>query len=254
MAIKRRVIAESMSQHTPAPRAATPVTQPVAPQRAQRPAPVQAAPAPDIDAVLTEPIVSTGDVVTVTSNKHRRLKNGVEKISRFARDMSCTDRDHVIRWWNREQRLIPKDDPVCVSLTAQINGMMGGLPISSMQVAGYISYLCRMGLWASIEREARFQRTIIRGNISVMPVYSNGLVASIQENWEREREDERIRAEAHREMRAAKAQGKQVRVRTTMQAATVTLRLPRTVTPDLVGLPVRVPVQEEEEENYTFTF
>jgi hypothetical protein len=249
MAIKRRVIAESMSQSTPAPRAATPVTQPVAQQRATRPAPVQAA--PDIDAVLTEPTVSTGDVVTVTSNKHRRLKNGVEKISRIKRDMSPEDRDHIIRWWNREQRLVPKEDPVCATIAEQL--VSGGQPLSSMQVAGYFSYLCRMGLWSLAEREARFQRTKTRGHITIIPQYSPGLVALIQINWEREREDERIRTEAHREMRAAKAQGKQVRVRTTMQADTLTLRLPHTTIPDIEGLPVRVPVQEEEE-NYTFTF
>jgi hypothetical protein len=205
-------------------------------------------PAPDIDAVLSGAADNHG-VVTVTSSKHRRLKDGVNKEKNFEREMTCSERDLIIRWWNQNQRLIPKDDPVCADLAQAINGTTTTkAPVSAMQVAGYLSYLCRMGRWLSADRDARFERTKKRGAITILPVYSAALITAINENWEREREDERLRAEAHARMRAARQAGQKVRVRTMDAAPQAPVR--RTAP---VNVPVSAPVQTSEED-FDFRF
>jgi hypothetical protein len=145
--------------------------------------------------------------------KFRRLKdNGVAKVKRFERELECSDRDIIIRWWNHNQRLVPKEDPVCASLTTLIN-QQGGVPLSPMQVAGYFSYLCRLGQWNSIDRAARLGRSEARGAFTVQPEYSRPLLDAIVENWNKERQDEALRAQAHAQMRAARAVGQHLRIR-----------------------------------------
>lgn len=154
-------------------------------------------------------------VVTVQAgNKFRRIKdNGVEKVKRFERDLTLSDRDEIIHYWNEHQQLIKDDDPVCAKIAEDINSGTAGKPLSSMQVAGYLSYLCRLGMWTTADRKARIDRSMRQGKISVRPEYTVRLVNEITANWERERADERERARAHAAIRAARAAGKKVRLR-----------------------------------------
>lgn len=200
MAIKRKIVRgnKPVAPETPVP---TPVT---------TPAPVRAPAA----AITTMP-AAPAPVTTVVDGggKFRRLKdNGVAKVKRFERELECLDRDIIIRWWNQNQCLVPKEDPVCASLTALIN-QQGGVPLSAMQVAGYFSYLCRLGQWESQARQARLDRNLQRGAFTVQPEYSRPLLNAIVENWQRERQDEALRAQAHAQMRAAREEGRRLRIR-----------------------------------------
>jgi len=201
MAIKRKVVLDRK------PRASTqetPVTTPVTPAPVRTP----------VAATATTP-AAPAPVTTVVDEggKFRRLKdNGVAKVKRFERELCCSDRDIIIRWWNHNQRLVPKEDPVCATLTALIN-QQSGVPLSPMQVAGYFSYLCRLGQWNAIDRAARLDRNLARGAFSVQPEYSRDLLNAIVENWNKERQDEALRASAHAQMRAARAAGQHLRIR-----------------------------------------
>lgn len=162
---------------------------------------------------VVAPVIAPTNAVTVeTGGKFRRLKdNGVNKVERFERELSTEDRDEVIRWWNLNQRLVDKDDPACVELTRSINGRRRANLLSPMQVAGYFSYLCRLGLWEETRRNTRIDVSIRKGRFSVVPVFSRPLITAIRVNWEREREDERLRREAHAAIRAARANGQRIR-------------------------------------------
>jgi len=199
MAIKRKVVLDRK------PRASTqeaPVTTPVTPAPVRTP----------VAATATTPAPAPVTVVD-EGGKFRRLKdNGVAKVKRFERELCCSDRDIIIRWWNHNQRLVPKEDPVCATLTALIN-QQSGVPLSPMQVAGYFSYLCRLGQWNAIDRAARLDRNLARGAFSVQPEYSRDLLNAIVENWNKERQDEALRASAHAQMRAARAAGQHLRIR-----------------------------------------
>ena len=138
----------------------------------------------------------------------RRLKSGVAKQKRFERELDPAARDVMIRWWNTNQRLVPKDDPVCATLTEQINALTPNEePLSPMQISGYFSHLCRMGLKTEDERLVRFNKSIERGAHSIMPKYSKELEAAIFENWEHERKNEEARKKDHQAMREQRNNG-----------------------------------------------
>jgi hypothetical protein len=228
--IKRKVIRKNgvSNVETPAPQ---PVAAAVPPQR-RTTQPVTPAPQPV--------------QVVVTGGKFRRLKdNGVAKLKRFERELCGSDRDLIIRWWNQNQRLVPKGDPICADLAG------GMTTISAMQVAGYLSYLCRLGQWTEIARQERLSRNLERGAFSVMPVYSRALLDAIAANWERERQDEALRAQAHAELRAARAAGRHLRiksgdgVRSVIEPATTTVRATAVqTTMVLPSVPVAEPTAE----------
>jgi hypothetical protein len=178
--------------------------------------------------------VSTGTAVVETSGKFRRLKSGVAKVKRFERELDSADRDVFILRWNKLQRLVNDDDPVCKELAYEIN-KGGGAPLSPMQVAGYFSYLCRLGMWTEADREERINRSIKRGSFRVRPFYSPELIAQIVENWKKERADEAARAEAHTKLREARERGEKIRIKTPVESTTVVSPAP---TPE--------PVAEEE--------
>jgi hypothetical protein len=145
--------------------------------------------------------------------KFRRLKyNGVAKVKRFERELCCYDRDIIIRWWNQNQRLVDKDDPTCAALTTLINEQ-SGVKLSPMQTAGYFSYLCRLGRMNEIDRQAYLTRNRDRGAFTVTPVYSRSLLDAIMENWNKERQDEALRAQAHAQLYAARAEGRRLRIK-----------------------------------------
>jgi len=138
----------------------------------------------------------------------RRIKSSVNKEKRIQRKLDPAGRDILIRWWNVNQRLIPNDDPVCVTLTDQVNSINpNDKPLSPMQIAGYFSHLCRMGLRTEIERTDNLNRAIKRGFHSVMPEYTQPLIEAIKENWERERALEATRAADHAKLLELRANG-----------------------------------------------
>jgi hypothetical protein len=143
------------------------------------------------------------DPTTITEVIHerpvfRRLKEGVNKEKRIKRELDPAGRDILIRWWNVNQRLVPKEDPVCATLTAQVNALnVTEEPLSSMQIAGYFSHLCRMGLRVAEERDAKFRMSMKRGAHTIMPEFSQELLDAIKENWEKERANEAARVIDH---------------------------------------------------------
>lgn len=162
-------------------------------------------------------VPSTGDKVVVAEKvRYRRLKDdGVKKISRLEREISSYDRDMIISWWNKNQRLVGDDDPVCKELADKINAdCSGDKPLAPAQVAGYFSHLCRMGLCDPAYRAERFEKNIKHGAISITPDYCPLLLEEIKENNVEEKADEAIRKAAHDKMRAAKAAGSHLKVGT----------------------------------------
>ena len=192
MAIKRKIVLDEKPR--------------VSVEETPAPAPV-AASAPVQQPVTQNPVEQQG-----SDGKFRRLKNGVAKVKRFERDLTPDDRDVIIRWWNGAQRLVEKEDPVCATLTAQINER-SAVALSPMQVAGYMSHLCRLGLLTEETRQMRISRALARGAFRVAPVYSRGLLDAIQRNWEEQRADEILRAQAHAQLRAARQEGRRLRIK-----------------------------------------
>jgi hypothetical protein len=171
--------------------------------------------------------------------KFRRLKDHVAKVTRFERELTCSDRDAIIGAWNSFQHLVPDNSPLCVDITDAINASTVGKPLSPLQVAGYFSYLCRLGLWQETARDTRVNRSIKRGSFTVRPEYSRDLINEIYENWKREREDERLRKLAHEQLRAARAAGRSIRIRSGDGVRSVVAQAPTAP---------RAPVPQGEEE------
>lgn len=138
----------------------------------------------------------------------RDKKNGVNKEKRFERDLEPSDRDVIIRWWNANQRLIPKDDPICADLTEQINALKPKeKPLSAMQISGYLSSLCRLALRTEAEQIHVINRNIRRHKYSVRPIFSPALMKLVQENWEFERKNEKARPKDLLKMREQREDG-----------------------------------------------
>ena len=154
--------------------------------------------------------ISVEKILEITKERpvFRRIKDVVHKESRIQRELDPTGRDHLIRWWNANQRLIEKDDPVCVQLTEEVNAMNPeDEPLSAMQIAGYFSHLCRMGLRVEEDRKARFEASRRRGAHTVMPVYTQKVLDAIMIHWEKERAEEQQRIADHEQLKAMRAQG-----------------------------------------------
>lgn len=139
--------------------------------------------------------------------KYRRLKDeGINKLKRKKRSIDADVRDTIIRWWNDAQRLVCKDDPICQKLADECNVATPHMePLSALQIAGYLSRLADWGRLSASHREEKFDRHEKKKLFTVRPVYSEALIAAIIENYNEQREDERIRKEAQARMRAEKA-------------------------------------------------
>ena len=174
------------------------------------PAPEVAEKAPKLVTRLEIPkdcrIVAVLPPAEKVGGKYRRLKiAGMAKVRRFERDLEPNDRDYLIHWWNDNQRLVPDDDPVCVKMANEINAVNPTLkPLSPLQMAGYFSYLCRLGMWGEKERTTRIVRSIHKGRFTVHPVYGADLIKAIIDNYNAERADEALRREAHAKKMAAR--------------------------------------------------
>lgn len=129
---------------------------------------------------------------------YRRREHTVNKVKRIERELDPCARDILIKWWNTNQRLVPKEDPVCAILTAQINAGTPNIePLSSMQIAGYFSYLCRLGLKTAEDRSRLISKSMRKGSYSIEPKFSKELIQAIQDNWEFERKNEEARKKDH---------------------------------------------------------
>lgn len=125
---------------------------------------------------------------------YRRREHSVNKVKRIERELDPGARDIMNKWWNTNQRLVPKEDPVCAILTAQINALNPSIePLSSMQIAGYFSSLCRLGLKTAVDRDRLISLAMRKGRYAIAPKFSLELLKAIEENWEFERKNEEAR-------------------------------------------------------------
>lgn len=160
------------------------------------------------------------------NGKFRRLKEKVEKKSRKSRSLTSNDRDRIIARWNVEQRLVPKEDPICAHVAKVINENSGLDPIAPLQVAGYFSHLCRMGRNSDTIREDRIKRALERGDYTIKPHYSKELINKIIENWQKERHDEEVRRKDHAELRKRRASGDTTPIKTVIPGEESALQTP----------------------------
>jgi len=171
--------------------------------------------------------------------KFRRLKGSVAKDRKQVRELMPEDRDLVNLWWNKEQRLVPKDDPICEMLCTDINNLSLGDALAPYQVAGYISYLCRLALMSDVNRDKNIQRTLKRGNYTVAPLFTPELLKTILVNYEENKKDEKIREEAKALMRAGKGMVESTPVTPApVQQAPVSTVQPQTVIQPVEAEPV----------------
>jgi uncharacterized protein YqgV (UPF0045/DUF77 family) len=160
------------------------------------------------EVVVEIPVDRVLETIKLIRGKFRRVKKGLNKICRKERALDSYCRDTMIRWWNVNQRLIPDGDPICASIAQQVNEECPNEdPLSSMQTAGYFSYLCRLGLMVESSRQLCIERALKKGMITVKPVFSSKLIKVIEENWRQERADEVQREKDHKILIKQREQG-----------------------------------------------
>lgn len=160
---------------------------------------------------VSQPVVIEGG-----QGKYRRLKDTVKKESNKYRELEPADRDVFINWWNRNQRLVDKDDPVCQRLVDQINQnhfTTHSRPLSAAQCAGFMSHLARLARMNATLRQTRILSAQKRGSYTDYPLFSNELIRAIDENWERQRQDEGQRRRDHAALRQLRQANPRARVR-----------------------------------------
>lgn len=129
---------------------------------------------------------------------YRRRAHTVNKEKRIERELDPGARDVMNRWWNTNQRLVPKGDPICAILTDQINALNPSTePLSSMQIAGYFSRLCDLGRMTQEHRDNLISKHLKKGRYTIVPKFSDGLTRAIQENWEFEQKNAEARKKDH---------------------------------------------------------
>lgn len=154
------------------------------------------------------PVEITLETVIRKRLKYRRIRNEVKKLKRKKGPLTPLGRDMLIQWWNKNQRLIPSDDPICVVLTEQVNNIKGcPYPISNMQISGYFSLLCRMGLETEADRITFFTNTRMKGLHTFMPRYSNELIEVIKKNWLKTKKDKKQREKDHEKITKMRDEG-----------------------------------------------
>ena len=172
-------------------------------------------------------------MMLVQRTKFRRLKDkGVTKEpTKDLKHLRPAERDTIIRWWNTHQQMVPKEDPVCARIATELNAHRRISKLGSMQVSGYFSYLCRLGLWTESRRQKRIAKHLRRGQYSVAPVYGPAFIQAIQRNWEQQRADEIQRAQAHVQLRQARAQGQRLRIVASVAGQARVVMTPALATP-----------------------
>lgn len=162
--------------------------------------------------VTQAPVVEGGD------GKFRRLKSSINKGSNKYRELEAPDRDVFINWWNANQRLVEKDDPVCQRLVDEINRNHFSTqdhPLSAAQCAGFFSHLARLARTDATHRQRRILSAQKRGSFTEYPLFSNELINQVNENYLRERDDEAQRRHDHARLRQLRQANPRARVRAT---------------------------------------
>jgi len=202
------------------------------PKAATTPKIPKAPAAPKVPAVPKDPAAPKAEPV---GGKFRRLKDGVDKEKKKDKDMTTANRDIIIRWWNTNQHLVRRDDPICAKIADDITkSRIDDIIIAPYQVSGYISHLCRMSLWTDERRVDYIALAIVKGAFTVAPEFSAALLNEVAAHYEEAREDERVRAEAHAVARAAR----EAKAVTMTPAVVATPRAIPVVTPVAVEVPV----------------
>jgi hypothetical protein len=67
-------------------------------------------------------------------------------------------------------------------------------------VNGFISHLCRLGLKSFDKRDELIRRAVVRGNYSIMPLYSNELLELIRTKYEESKKDKEEGAQKRAEL------------------------------------------------------
>jgi hypothetical protein len=138
------------------------------------------------------------EVIIRERPKFRRIREKIKKVKRKRRPLTPFARDTMIEWWNENQKLVPSDHPICVTLTEEINKEENfGYPLSNMQISGYFSLLCRMGLETEEDRLKFFTDTKMKGLHTLMPLYTPEFLEVIEENWRKMKEEKLKRIEDH---------------------------------------------------------
>lgn len=137
----------------------------------------------------------------------RRLKDsGINKISRKTRELANIERNAIIEWWNTNQRLMVKNDPVCAEIIDRIH-TDGSRPISPLQISGFFSLICRKGLEVEADRDEYWNKRKREGNIDVVPVYSKEGLDAIQAAWLLNKKESAAIEKDHKELRDRRSAG-----------------------------------------------
>ena len=158
---------------------------------------------------VVERVVTIEKIVEkiVDHKKHRRIKEGYTfRPKKMKRDLFASDRAVIIDWWNREQRLADKNDPVCEELAAIINTGVTDPDnkLAAYQVNGFISHLCRLGMKDEKKRQESIDAAMLRGDYNIPPSYTPDLINLIIENNQKKKADKIEGAKKRKELRAAR--------------------------------------------------
>jgi len=139
-----------------------------------------------------------------SAGKFRRLKDTVNKVSRKRNDIPPEGLDLINKWWNREQRLVEASE--CQRIADEINLLGAAQPLSASQVSGWLSWLCRLALKTSADREDYIARAVKRRKFSVEPKFPDRLVNEVADNKRRIAEERERARQAKERMKAEAAQ------------------------------------------------
>lgn len=138
-----------------------------------------------------------------SAGKFRRLKDKVNKVARKRNDIPLEGRDLINRWWNNNQRLV-KPGEECQAIADEINALHACAPLSASQVSGWISWLCRLALKTTNDREDYIAKALKIGKFTVIPKFPDRLVNEITNN-KRHIAEERERARRAKEQMKTEA-------------------------------------------------
>jgi hypothetical protein len=158
---------------------------------------------------VVEKVVTVEKVVEkiIDHQKHRRIKDGYTiRPKKMKRILTPSDRDIIIEWWNKEQRLAGKNDPICEELATIINTGITNPDdkLAAYQVNGFISHLCRLGMKTPTDRNLSIDKAMTRGDFNIFPKYSTDMLALIEQKLLNNRDDKNKGVAERTRLRAAR--------------------------------------------------
>jgi len=174
-----------------------------------------------VERVVEKPVVIEKTVLVSSGEQvlHRRLRSTVKKIRRKERDLVSMERDLVIGIFNTRQDMLDKSSETCKNIIESINKTRAPEDkISSYQLAGYWSSLCRWGLDTKAHRDDWITKSMAKGVYSVAPIYSDEFVHKIRVYHEVRKEEAITRAKDHAEIKATGVRRKVIVSQTIPQA------------------------------------